>query len=148
VQIPGLNGFTTAHSMARLYSELIAPRPSSPLLSNATLEQALVEHVAGQPLSGLPNAGLRLGLGFELGGGQFRPMLGEGSFGHDGAGGSLGFADRDHRVGFGFVSARFAVGPDDRADTVCRALAEDVAVAATPSSLFQQSPSSPKRRLL
>ncbi|MCZ7631445.1 MAG: serine hydrolase [Microthrixaceae bacterium] len=40
-----------------------------------------------------------------------RPIgISEGSFGHFGNGGSLGFADRDARVGFGYVMNR----PGDR----------------------------------
>ena len=31
------------------------------------------------------------------------PLLGESSFGHQGAGGALGFADVEHRVGFGYA---------------------------------------------
>jgi len=31
------------------------------------------------------------------------PMLGASSFGHPGAGGALGFADREFNVGFGYV---------------------------------------------
>ena len=31
------------------------------------------------------------------------PLLGESSFGHQGAGGALGFADVEHRIGFGYA---------------------------------------------
>ena len=36
-----------------------------------------------------------------------QPMLGEGSFGHDGAGGSLAFAHAPSGVSFAFVRNRF-----------------------------------------
>ena len=44
----------------------------------------------------------RFGLGFMLNS-AFSPLLGPRSFGHAGAGGSLGFADPDAGVGFGYV---------------------------------------------
>ena len=44
----------------------------------------------------------RFGVGFQLHS-QMVPMLGATSFGHMGAGGALGFADPDARVGFGYV---------------------------------------------
>jgi CubicO group peptidase (beta-lactamase class C family) len=37
-------------------------------------------------------------------------MLSESSFGHTGAGGALGFADREHRVGFGYVQNQLGGG--------------------------------------
>jgi CubicO group peptidase (beta-lactamase class C family) len=44
----------------------------------------------------------RFGLGFMLNS-DFSPLLGPRSFGHAGAGGSLGFADPDSGVAFGYV---------------------------------------------
>ena len=42
------------------------------------------------------------GLGF-MTAGLMTPMMGPSSFGHAGAGGSLGFGDADSGVGFGYV---------------------------------------------
>jgi CubicO group peptidase (beta-lactamase class C family) len=44
----------------------------------------------------------RFGSGFFLPS-AFSPLLGPASFGHSGAGGSLGMADTQRRIGFGYV---------------------------------------------
>ena len=45
------------------------------------------------------------GMGF-MTSGPFTPMLGPGSFGHPGAGGSVAFAHPDARIGFGYAMNR------------------------------------------
>jgi hypothetical protein len=49
-------------------------------------------------------------------------MLGDRSFGHDGAGGQLAFADADRRVGFGFVTSQMGGLRDERATRLVMAL--------------------------
>jgi len=48
------------------------------------------------------------------------------AFGHNGAGGSMGFADRTHRIGFGYVMNRMWQGglmtPDPRAQRLAGAV--------------------------
>ena len=51
-----------------------------------------------------------------------REMLGPRSFGHDGAGGQVGFAHLELEVGFGYQTIRPGGIPDDRAEALCRAL--------------------------
>jgi hypothetical protein len=41
------------------------------------------------------------------------PMVGPGSFGHPGSGGSIGFADPHAEVGFGYVTNLWNFRPDD-----------------------------------
>lgn len=41
------------------------------------------------------------------------PWVGPGSFGHPGSGGSIGFADPDAGVGFGYVTNLWSFRPDD-----------------------------------
>lgn len=45
------------------------------------------------------------------------PGTGPRSFGHPGAGGSLGFADRDARLGFSYVTTRMKFEPTGDART-------------------------------
>jgi CubicO group peptidase (beta-lactamase class C family) len=51
------------------------------------------------------------------------PMVGPGSFGHPGSGGSIGFADPDAGVGFGYVTNLWSFRPDDpRAANLAKAV--------------------------
>ena len=56
--------------------------------------------------------------------GQYGPT--QGAFGHAGAGGSVGFADPDNRVGFGYVMNQMqpALDGDTRAQTLVDAFYE------------------------
>ena len=49
-------------------------------------------------------------------------MLGPAGFGHAGAGGQLGFADADHRVGFAYLGNRTGGYGDARARELTTAL--------------------------
>ena len=51
----------------------------------------------------------RFGMGFMLDG-EFAPMLSPTSFGHAGAGGSLGYGDLEAKVGYGYVMNQMAGG--------------------------------------
>jgi CubicO group peptidase (beta-lactamase class C family) len=50
-------------------------------------------------------------------------MLGAHSFGHAGAGGQLAFADREHGVGFAYLSNQMGGYGDARANEITAALA-------------------------
>ena len=66
--------------------------------------------------------GIRFSTGFLVNGIPFRPLLSDSSFGHDGASGSLGFADADSKTGFGYVNNLIAAR-DHRANDLTAALA-------------------------
>ena len=102
-QIPSTNGHATARGVARIYSALATPGgvDGVRLLREETLTAAIAEASSG------PDAVLvrpsRFGLGFQLT--QPERPLGPNprAFGHFGAGGSLGFADPDARLAFGYT---------------------------------------------
>ena len=115
---PAANGITTARSLSKLYGELACDR----LLAPATLDAAETPQVDG------PDRVLILRSAFGLGFALPSELLtyaptGDG-FGHDGAGGSQGFADRRARVGFGYVMNQMGVslGSDQRVQNLTRAL--------------------------
>lgn len=106
-QIPAANGVTNARSLAKMYAACVGEVDGVRLLDDATIEQATAERSAGRDrVLVMPT---RFGLGFMLTS-SFSPLLGETSFGHPGAGGSLGFGDRERGVGFGYVMSKMNAG--------------------------------------
>ena len=99
-QIPAANGVTNARSLAKLYASCIGEVDGVRLLEEATVKVATAEQSSGRDrVLVVPT---RFGLGFMLDS-SFSPLMGPASFGHPGAGGSLGFADPDRGVAFGYV---------------------------------------------
>lgn len=99
-EIPAANGVTNARSLATLYAACVSEVGGIRLLDDETLDRATTEQSAGRDRCLIVPT--RFGLGFFLPS-SFSPLMGPRSFGHAGAGGSLGFADRDAKVGFGYV---------------------------------------------
>jgi CubicO group peptidase (beta-lactamase class C family) len=114
-EIPGANGHGTARSLAALYGA--AARNDGRVLSPEGIERARTEQSHGK--DAVLFLSTRFGLGFMLSQDKVAASFGPspGAFGHPGAGGSVGFADTERRVGFGYVMNR--MGPrillDDRA---------------------------------
>jgi CubicO group peptidase (beta-lactamase class C family) len=134
-EIPASNGHTTARAVARIYGGLAdgGALNGVHLLRPSTIDAAIVEQSFG-PDAILPYP-TRFGLGFALtipqasrepsgGIATFGPN--PRAFGHQGAGGSIGFADPDARIGFGYVMNQFQTGtarnPDLRWGTLVKAV--------------------------
>lgn len=122
VEMPAVNLVGTARGLARLYAATVAEVDGVRLLGDEVARDACEPRSFGAPFFGLA-ADLRWGTGFMIDS-SLRAMAGPGSFGHDGAGGVLGFANLEHRVGFGYQTIRPGGIPDDRAEALCRALRE------------------------
>ncbi|MGH9301327.1 MAG: serine hydrolase domain-containing protein, partial [Acidimicrobiales bacterium] len=99
-EIPAANGITNAASLSRFYAGLIGEVDGVRVLGPEALKVATATQCEGQDKVLMVQT--RFGLGFMLHS-EFTPLLGPGSFGHSGAGGSLGFADPDTGVSFGYV---------------------------------------------
>jgi CubicO group peptidase (beta-lactamase class C family) len=102
-QIPSANGHATARGVARIYSALACGGvvDGIRLLRPETIDQAIAETSTGPDfVLARPS---RFGLGFQLT--QPERPLGPSprSFGHFGVGGSLGFADPDAGLAFGYT---------------------------------------------
>jgi CubicO group peptidase (beta-lactamase class C family) len=121
-EIPAANGISTAESLARLYAACVSVMGGPQILSDTLIEDAIRVQAAGRQLSGMPDDGARWGTGFQLSSPPSQPMLGPTSFGHAGAGGQLGFADRDHRVGFAYLGNQMGGYGDARARELTAAL--------------------------
>ena len=127
-EIPGANGHTSARGVARAYAALArgGELDGVRLLAPATIEGAIAEQSRGRDaVLTLPT---RFATGFMLGmlGGIFNCGPGRRTFGHPGHGGSIGFADPDARVGFGYVTNQYvtstATHPDRRVPSLVDAV--------------------------
>nr|WP_207619109.1 serine hydrolase domain-containing protein [Stutzerimonas degradans] len=119
---PAANGHGNARSLAGFYSGLLQGR----LLDAAVLDEMRREHSAGEDLTLLSQT--RFGLGCwldqpEVANATF--AMGPRAFGHPGAGGSIGFADPDRDLAFGFATN--TLGPYVLMDPRAQALARSVA---------------------
>jgi CubicO group peptidase (beta-lactamase class C family) len=120
-QIPAANGVTNAPSMARLYAACVGEVDGVRLLSETTLNEAIETQVEG------PDAVLMFPIPFALGfmrHSDFSPFAGPRSFGHYGAGGSVGFADPDRRLAVGYVmnQMHFGIAGDPRTAALIAAI--------------------------
>ncbi|HVP28074.1 MAG TPA: serine hydrolase domain-containing protein [Myxococcota bacterium] len=101
-EIPGANGHGNARAIARIYGAVA--NGTAPSLAPETIERARTERSRGG--DAVLRISTRIAEGFMLPqpgieGASFGPN--ERSFGHPGAGGSLGFADPEAKLGFGYV---------------------------------------------
>ena len=121
-EIPAANMIGDAASLARMYAATIGEVDGVRLLSPQTVARATRWQTEGLSAPGdfakLPNPSpLRYGLGYQLTR-SVAPMLGEGSFGHDGAGGRIGFAHPQSGIAVGYVCNNMLWdgmrGPDER----------------------------------
>lgn len=97
---PAANGISNGRSIARMYAACVGEVDGIRLLSEETVDRARAEQVRGADRVTIGES--RFGVGFQLPI-PTAPLMSESSFGHVGAGGALGFADVDARVGFGYV---------------------------------------------
>ena len=123
MQQPAANGHGNARSLAGFYSGLLDGR----LLEPELLAELTREHAVGEDQTLLTRT--RFGLGCMLDQPDVANAtygMGARAFGHPGAGGSIGFADPERDVAFGFVTNN--LGPfvlmDPRAQKLARLLAD------------------------
>ncbi len=110
-EIPAANGHGTARALARIYGALArgGEIDGTRILRAETIDQAIVEQSNGPDavLGGLP---MRFGLGFMLRSPIMPLSPSPRAFGHPGAGGSIGMADPDAKVGFGYTLNKMQMG--------------------------------------
>ena len=120
-ELPSANGMGTARAIARMYAACLADVDGVRLLGADTLAAAMAVQSHGDDL--VTGYETRFASGFQLPF-PYRPMAGEGCFGHYGMGGSTGFADT--RRGFGFGYTVNQMGPTTPADPRSVALVDAV----------------------
>lgn len=120
-EIPSSNGVANAWAIARMYASLIGEVDGFRVLQSDTVDRARAVQVDGPDL--ILGRRSSFGLGFSV-----YPGLGlncpSGAFGHPGAGGSLGFADPESELSFGYVTNQMRLGAaeTDRADALVEAV--------------------------
>ncbi|WP_158563906.1 serine hydrolase domain-containing protein [Jiangella anatolica] len=120
--LPALGGVGSARGLARVYSSAVIGADRPPVLDAATVAEFGQVHCDGTDLcSGLVQ---RFGVVFQKPLPR-RPFASYQAIGHDGAGGSLAFADPQVGMAFGFITNRLAPpGGEPRADELARAARE------------------------
>jgi len=114
-EIPGAGGVATAKALATIWSATVVPTRGIRLIDDAVIATATRTQSEGVSVFGGDPPYSRWGYGFQLDS-EARRYLGEGCFGHDGAGGQVGFADPARQIGFGFVT-NWMMGPEDQRAT-------------------------------
>ncbi|MCE2390253.1 MAG: beta-lactamase family protein [Proteobacteria bacterium] len=119
-EIPSSNGIGDARSLARLYAATVGEVDGLRLLEPKTVRDASASQARGPDrVLGLET---HFGSGYAL-----PPMLGAAvgprAFGHPGAGGSLGFADPEAGLGFGYAMNQMKLNAlgDERGESLVRA---------------------------
>jgi len=114
-EIPGAGGIASARALAAIWSATVATTGGVRLLDDATIAAATEERSGGAPVFAAIPPYARWGAGFQLDS-EARRYTGPKCFGHDGAGGQVGFADPERRIGFGYVT-NWMMGPEDQRAT-------------------------------
>lgn len=107
-QMPAGNGISDAASLARMYAAVIGEVDGVRLLKPETVEKARTLRTGAMTPAGdlgklQFGAPLQYGLGYEFPR-DVTPMLGQGSFGHAGAGGRIGFAHPESGTAAAYVA--------------------------------------------
>ena len=127
-EIPASNGHASARGVARLYAALAngGELDGIRVLERDSIERATEEHSFGRDaVIGLTT---RFALGFALrqpgaGAGIQKVVPNPRAFGHTGRGGSIGFADREARIGFGYVMNQYIAATPQHPDLRWQSLA-------------------------
>ncbi|CAF1444215.1 unnamed protein product [Adineta ricciae] len=107
-EIPAANGITNARSLARLYAGLIGNVENNHyqrILTEDILKRAIKSNTPSHEIDFVLNVTTTFAMGFFLLDNVF-PSLGAGVFGHQGLGGSIGFAVPAKNLSFAYVVNR------------------------------------------
>ena len=107
-EVPAAGGIGDARSLARLYASCIGDVDGVRVLTDQQLARATTQLTSG-PNTVLLDMDIQFGLGFMVPS-EFLALGGPRSFGHFGAGGSMGWADPEAGLAFGYVMNRMDIG--------------------------------------
>lgn len=132
-ELPAANGVTNARSLARMYAAtigLVDGASAGPLLTPEQVAAASTTQTSGADACLVFET--TFGLGY-MTASPFSPYGSTRSFGHAGAGGSVGFADPENGLGFGYVMNRMLanLSGDPRSQGLVRAVYDAIGVTPT-----------------
>ena len=107
-EIPAAGGIGDARSIARMYAACVGEVDGIRLLTPEQIADATTQRTEGPDIVIL-NLDLQFGLGFFVPSSLLQ-LGGPKSFGHFGMGGSMGWADPEVELGFGYVMNRMELG--------------------------------------
>jgi len=125
--VPAAAGISDARSIARMYAACIGEVDGVRILSPEQMKLASAQETDG-PNVVLMNLDLQFGLGFIVPS-TILQLGGPRSFGHFGAGGSVGWAAPDAELGFGYAMSKMDMGltGDQRSARLVNACYESIA---------------------
>jgi CubicO group peptidase (beta-lactamase class C family) len=132
-ELPAFNGVTNARSLARFYAGLtgtVDGGPAAPLLGADEVAKASERQTFGADKCLYFES--TFGLGFFVAS-PFAPYGGPKAFGHTGMGGSVGFTDPEHGIGFGYVMNKMgmSLNGDPRSAGLIKAVYTAIGVEPT-----------------
>lgn len=107
-EVPAAGGVGSARGVARLYAACIGEVDGFRVLNPEQVKAAATQRTRG-PNTVILNLDLQFGLGFIVPS-SLLALGGANSFGHFGLGGSMGWADPDAQLAFGYVMNRLDMG--------------------------------------
>ncbi|CAF1444772.1 unnamed protein product [Adineta ricciae] len=128
-EIPAANGITNAWSVARFYALLIGDVDDGRyrrIISEDILKIATKSNTPYVELDSVSQSSISFGMGF-MNFDRILPRLGSGSFGHFGAGGSIGLAAPAYNLSFAYVMNRLdatVAGLNNRIEPILTKVAE------------------------
>ncbi|CAF1343623.1 unnamed protein product [Adineta ricciae] len=128
-EIPGGNGITNARSLARLYASLIGNVENNryqQILTEDILKRAIKSNTPPHEIDFVLNITTTFAMGFSVMNDLF-PSLGSEIFGHQGIGGSIGFAAPEKNLSFAYVVNRLetqVIDIDHRYKTMIKDIAQ------------------------
>lgn len=124
-EIPGAGGIASARALAAIWSASFRETDGVRLLDVPTIAAATTVQSSGPPVWEVPGPWPAWGMGFQLDS-EARHYLSSSSFGHDGAGGQVAFADPRQDIGFAFLTNQMEGVGDVRATAIINALHESL----------------------
>lgn len=118
--IGGAGGISSAKSLAKIWSAAADAEPEK-LVNQEVINDMTRPQSTGDPAIHMDPPYPAWGTGFMLNS-EARMFLTENSFGHDGYGGQVTFADREYKVGFAFITNDIQTANDNRANELVLAL--------------------------